>query len=116
MRIKTTTTGPKGEIKGYTLWLTSQDTSTWATRPGHAWPGSQLRGKRVVVQVDSNGLSDMAVNGKSLDVDGNELEAIVSDKLPKQYRHLWPVWGKAGKIGEGATVVRAEMNVMESHR
>lgn len=29
------------------------------------------------------------------DVDGNELDACVSDHLPQAYRHLWPVWGAA---------------------
>lgn len=97
MRIKTTTIGADGQsIRGYTLWLSADDTYNWAHREGAAWPGSTLSGERVVVCVDSNGLCDLTINGKSdQDCDSNELSALVTDHLTEDYRHLWPIWESA---------------------
>jgi hypothetical protein len=81
---------------GYTLWLSADDTYNWATRPHKSCPCSTLRGSRLVVQVDSNGLCDIAIDGKLGDCDGTELDAIVSDHLPPALRHLWPVWENPG--------------------
>ena len=65
-----------------TLWLSRNDTYDWATRPGHSWPCSSLRDKRLVATFDSNGLLDLSVNGAYLvDVDGHELSAICADSL-----------------------------------
>lgn len=82
-------------ITGYTLWLSADDTYNWARRPGAAWPCSTTSHNRLVVEVDSNGLCGLAVNGKddNGEIDSNELEAIVADHLPTKARHLWPTWG-----------------------
>ena len=80
----------------YTLWLSARDTYNWATRPNAIWPCSTLRDHRVMVQVDSNGLCDLTIDGRMPDDPdlgaGGELEAIVSDHLPASLRHLWPTW------------------------
>jgi hypothetical protein len=81
-----------GQIIGYAMWLNAWETYLWATRPHAAWPCSQARSNRLMIQVDSNGLCDFTVNGKDADMDGNELDAIVSDHLPDDCKHLWPVW------------------------
>lgn len=61
------------------LWLSSNDTYLWANR---CWPCSQLSGKRLFIEYDSNGLLDITVNGKPpADVDTNELNAIVADHV-----------------------------------
>jgi hypothetical protein len=77
----------------YSLWLSADDTYRWANRAGGWWPCSDISGKRLCVQVDSNGLVGVFVNGSGdADIDGNELDAIVSDFLPASHRHLWPTW------------------------
>ena len=73
-----------------TLWLSRDDTYTWATRPGESWPCSTLRNSRLVACFDSNGLCDLSVDGKYLvDVDADELSAICADylrdKLPESH-------------------------------
>jgi hypothetical protein len=79
--------------EGYTMQLSARDTYDWAHRSGAAWPCSTLSDHRVMVCVDSNGLCDFTLDGRTDgDVDGNELDACVSDHLPKDLRHLWPVW------------------------
>ena len=90
MRILTTSLGTKNEIRGYTLWLSKNDTENWATRSGNSWPCSTARGKALLIVCDAMGICDG--NKAALQVDGHELDAIVSDHLPKEYRHLWPVW------------------------
>lgn len=93
MRIKTTCTDAAGRITGYTIWLSADDTEAWAHKPTAYWPCSAYSGKRLAVCVDSNGLCDLAVNGRDdSDGDGDELAAMVGDHLPKEYRHLWPTW------------------------
>jgi hypothetical protein len=72
------------------LWLSSSDTYAWAHRTGAAWPCSQLAGRRVFAEFDSNGLCDLAIDGKSdEDCDANEFNAITSDhlasKLPRDH-------------------------------
>ena len=71
------------------IWLSANDTDSWANRPHASWPCSQLEGKRVFAAFDSNGLYDLSINGKSGDCDANELNAIVCDhltgKLPKEH-------------------------------
>ena len=77
---------------GYTLRLSAQETWDWAI--GHGWPGSMLSGRRVRLEVDSNGLCDLAIDGGRGDQDcpSEELNALVSDHLPAAFRHLWPCW------------------------
>jgi hypothetical protein len=69
----------------FKLWLSANDTYSWAHKPGAAWPSSQLSGSRLFVEFDSNGLCDLAIDGLSdRDCNSNELTAIVADsvKLP----------------------------------
>jgi hypothetical protein len=71
---------------GTSLWLSAQDTDDWARGEaqwgGGRWPCSQLRGKRLFAAFDSRGnLVDLAVNGRSADVDGGEFNAITSAAL-----------------------------------
>ena len=91
MRIKS-----QPDNKGYTIWLSARDTYDWAHKVGAAWPCSTLADNRIVACVDSNGLYDLTVNGKSpndhTDIDGSELDACIGDHLPKHLRHLWPTW------------------------
>jgi len=63
------------------LWLSAFDTESWADRPGSRWPCSQLSGRRVFAEFDSNGLVDLSIDGKTRDVDSSELNAITSDYL-----------------------------------
>lgn len=79
---------------GYVMWLSANDTYNWAHKAGAGWPCSTLSDKRCVVTVDSNGLCDFNVNGRddNDNIDGTELDAIVSDHLPNDLRQFWPVW------------------------
>lgn len=82
---------------GYTMKLSAKDTYDWAHRTGSKWPCSQLSDNRCVIVVDANGLCDFTLNGDDADIDCNELEAIISDKLPKYLRHLWPTYQATGQ-------------------
>ena len=90
MRISTEERGGKAVL--YQLSLSENETYDWANKPNGAWPCSMLAGKRLRVSVDLNGLFDVAVNGKFADVDNTELQAIVSDFIPDNCKHLWPCW------------------------
>ncbi len=96
MRISKATTA--GKVVGYIMHLSASDTYAWARKPGAAWPCSECRNNRIMVSVDGNGLCDFTMNGKSADMDGTELDAIVSDHLPADCRHLWPVWAGLGDV------------------
>lgn len=86
---------PDGTPVAYTMWLSAQDTYDWAHKAGAEWPCSVLSDRRLVVRVDSNGLYDLRVDGCRVeDVDPHELEAIVTDHLPAECRHLWPAWSR----------------------
>jgi hypothetical protein len=76
MRIQTWDTGVK-------LWLSARDTEDWATRPGAVWPRSELRGRRLFVEYDRNGLFDLLIDSGrgEQDCPGHELDAMVSDHL-----------------------------------
>lgn len=91
MRLKRfTETG--GRVVGYVMWLSARDTYDWARKPEAVWPCSTLCDRAVCVQVDDNGLYEL--HGAD-DIDGGELDAIVSDHLPADCRHLWPTWEPA---------------------
>ena len=77
---------------GTQLWLSADDTYRWAHRPGAHWPGSDLSGHRVYVELDRNGdLLDVTVDGKygdpqtgmhgRVDVSANELDALIEDAI-----------------------------------
>lgn len=78
---------------GYAMWLSANDTYRWAHRPGQRWPCSELSGNRCAIVVDRNGICDFTMNGRSADVPGDELDAIVADHLPDSHKGFWPVWG-----------------------
>ena len=83
-----------GKATGYRLWLSANETYSWAFRSGSAWPCSGAAGNRIWVDVDGNGLCGFAMNGRAdADMDGDELDAIVADHVPADCRHLWPTWG-----------------------
>lgn len=67
------------------LWASQDDTYRWARRTGSAWPCSTLSGKRLFAAFDSNGLVELAINGKDAgdDIDGWELSCLCSDLLKK---------------------------------
>ena len=78
---------------GYRMRLSRDDTWGWAHRPGSVRPCSKVAGRSLAVVVDRNGLCGLAVDERDdVDLDGHELEAIVSDHLPMNLRHLWPTW------------------------
>src|ERR1700722_7529464 len=54
---------------GVRIWLSANDTYRWATRPGSAWPCSELSGKRLFAEFDRNGLCDMSIDGRVQDCD-----------------------------------------------
>jgi hypothetical protein len=86
-----------GKPAGYALTLSESETYDWAHRAGNLWPCSTLSGFSLLIEVDSNGLCGLETRDSDdvaieRDVDGNELDAIVSDHLPPEYRHLWPCW------------------------
>jgi hypothetical protein len=75
------------------LWLSAQDTERWASRPGAAWPCSTLAGKRVWASFDTNGLYELAINGRTdVDCDAHELSAICADHLEQRIRPDHPVY------------------------
>lgn len=77
---------------GYSMELSAAETYHWAYESDIRWPCSTLAGCRVAINVDSNGLCVLLIDGKDRDCDGIELDAIVADFLPPAFRHLWPTW------------------------
>lgn len=71
------------------LWLSMRDTYNWATKPGACWPCSTVSNKHLFAEFDSNGLVDVALNGRAADIDGAEFNAVTSDflrdTLPKSH-------------------------------
>lgn len=86
------TTKEKSIVVYYQLCLSSNETYTWATKVNASWPCSQLKGHRLRVTVDQNGILDYAIDGQYKDIDDNELTACVADHLPDNCKHLWPCW------------------------
>jgi hypothetical protein len=95
MKLKIYNHQVKGFAVGYTLWLSANDTYNWAHRPRHRWPCSTLSNKRLRIDVDNSGLSDLTVNGKpNLDnIDAIEFDALVSHfTVNTEAMGLWPIW------------------------
>lgn len=88
---------------GVSLWLSANDTATWADRPGARWPCSQLSGKRLFAQFDKGGLVDVTINGRSgVDCDVTEFNAITSDFLAAKLPQEHPAWFVAvGQFQDG---------------
>ena len=78
-----------GAVTGYGLTLSCSDTANWANKPGASWPCSTIAGHKITVHVDGYGLCDYFGPDN---VDGSELDAIISDHQPKSTAHLWPTW------------------------
>jgi hypothetical protein len=92
------------------MWLSARDTYNWAHKAGASWPCSTLGDKRLVVVVDRNGLCDLTVDGRgdTGEIDGQELDACISDHCPKAVQHLWPRWAGAAVVkGAGANQVQS---------
>lgn len=85
MRLKTL------ENTGFKVWVSANETYTWANRQGNSWPCSQLAGKRLFAEFDANGLCDLAVNGKEMDLWEGELLALLGDLVPPKLPagHYW---------------------------
>jgi hypothetical protein len=80
------------------IWLSANDTYNWAHKSGASWPGSQLSGCRLFAEFDSNGLLDLAIDGRSdTDCDGNELSAICADHLARKLPREHPAYN--GSVG-----------------
>ena len=73
----TTKTDDHGGIK---LWLSARDTHNWAYNYPR-WPGSDLAGHALFVELDANGdLIDLSINGRDAgDIMADELTAIIED-------------------------------------
>jgi hypothetical protein len=66
------------------LWLSANDTYSWAHKPGASWPCSFLSGRRVVAEFDRHGdLVDLSIDGGRGDQDCpcDEFDALVEDML-----------------------------------
>jgi hypothetical protein len=72
------------------LWLSEQDIYEWVRKPGAAWPCSDLDGHRLFAAFDTDGLYDIALDGKYGERQreilnnasrSNEFNAITSDFL-----------------------------------
>lgn len=63
------------------VWLSASETYAWAHRAGNSWPCSQLSGHRIFAEFDRGNLVDLAIDGRSRDIDVNEFNAIIEDKL-----------------------------------
>lgn len=89
------------------VWLSANDTETWATRSGAAWPCSFLRGKRVFAEFEPNGdLVDMTIagrnqRGKNADTEApaDEFNACLSDHIASRCPNHPAVCGIPQPIG-----------------
>ena len=75
--------GNQRTTKTTKLWLTAQDTYTWANRPGALWPCSTLAGKTLYAEFDGPDLVAMSVDDGhgDQDIPADEFNAITSDFL-----------------------------------
>lgn len=74
------------------LHLTADETADWADTPGKCWPGSQIAGRTLDVEFDRNGLVDFTLDGESVDVPAEELNAITSDFLKDEVPEEHSCW------------------------
>lgn len=85
-----------------TVWLSATDTYEWARRPGEAWPCSELAGRRIRADFDSNGLLDLTIDGRPpgdrLYIPVDEFNALIADhlknKLPEDHPCYFVVVGQ----------------------
>lgn len=58
------------------IWISQNEVDDWSTK----WPCSTLRGHKLFVHLEKNrDLTDFTLNGKCIDCDANELNALLSD-------------------------------------
>ena len=73
--MKTTQNG--SEVK---IWLTAEETSAWATKPGARWPGSTLAGNKLFACFQDGDLVEMEVgDGQDMEISGHEFNALIED-------------------------------------
>lgn len=72
----------------FVVWVSAQETRHWA----RWWPCSGLSGRRVMAAFDTNGLYDLAVDGKDWDGDANELSALVADFAGRRIKEGHPCY------------------------
>ena len=64
------------------LWLSANDTADWATRPGQAWPCSDICGHALYAEFDKGGLVSIKIGlGVERTCGSTEFNAIVADYL-----------------------------------
>jgi len=70
---------------GTQLWLSANDTYSWAHKSNAKWPCSVLSGHRLYADFDRYGnLADFTIDGKCKDCPVDEFDAITSDFLNKE--------------------------------
>jgi hypothetical protein len=74
------------------LWLSANDTKSWANRAGARWPCSQLAGHRIFAEFDSHGLCDLTIDGRYGDCDAHEFNACVADHLQDRLPENHECW------------------------
>ena len=74
--MKTTQNGT--EVK---IWLTAEETSAWATKPGNQWwPCSTLAGHKLFACFKDGDLVEIEVgDGEDLEINGPEFNAMIED-------------------------------------
>lgn len=84
-----------------TVWISADETWRWARRSGHAWPCSELEGRRIRASFDSCGLLELAIDGRDgVDVPSDELNACLADHLAGRLEASHPCWFVAvGQFG-----------------
>ena len=101
--------------QGFTVWLSARDTYDWAHKPGASWPCSTLSDKRLVAVFDSNGLCDLAVDGRdaAYDIVAHEVSAMIADhmrdKLPADHACYFVAVGqfaRSARTGRTMAVLR----------
>lgn len=78
----------KTQVHGYRMVITEEQRNAWANRPNLRWPNALLRGP-ITIEADKKGL--IAIEPSAIPSLA-ELEALVSDHLPPELRHLWPTY------------------------
>jgi len=82
-----------------TVWLSATDTSEWARQ----WPCSELAGRRIRADFDTNGLLDYTIDGRSrtgarMWTPVDEFNAVIADslrgKLPEDHPCYFVVVGQ----------------------
>lgn len=86
---------------GVTVWLSATDTYEWA-HGRCRWPCSELAGRRLRADFDSNGLLDYTIDGRPpgdrLYIPADEFSAVIADhlkgKLPEDHPCYFVVVGQ----------------------